>query len=124
MKYVIRTIAAASAIVALALAGAATAKAGVWLAGPAPAASPGRTATVAVWDLPAARCSISVVYKSGPSVAQGLYPKAPQLVPYNSRTWGFIRWSWFVGTRTTPGTWPITIYCGTAGSLRTSISVF
>jgi hypothetical protein len=110
----------------LALAGAATANAGVWQYGPSPVASPGRTASVAVYDYPAAPCSIRVDYKSGPSVAQGLYPNPRRPLftfPVNGWTYGYVAWSWFVGTRTTPGTWPITISCGPAGSLPTSIRV-
>jgi hypothetical protein len=62
---------------------------------------------------PAATCSITVYYKSGPSSAAGLYPKR------GTR----ISWTWKVGTRTTPGRWPITVSCGSAGTLRTSFVV-
>jgi hypothetical protein len=61
------------------------------------------------------RCSISVYYKSGPSRAQGLYPKRPVR--------GRVAWTWLVGTRTTPGRWPIVVSCGRAGTLRTSFRV-
>jgi hypothetical protein len=61
------------------------------------------------------RCSITVYYKSGPSVAQGLYPKHPVR--------GRVAWTWLVGTRTTPGRWPIFVSCGRAGTLRTSFRV-
>jgi hypothetical protein len=60
-----------------------------------------------------ATCSITVYYKSGPSEAAGLYPKR------GTR----ISWTWKVGTRTTPGRWPITVSCGSAGTLRTSFVV-
>jgi hypothetical protein len=60
-------------------------------------------------------CSISVYYKSGRSKAAGLYPKRP----YHGR----VSWTWKVGTRTTPGRWPITVSCGSAGRLRTSFRV-
>jgi hypothetical protein len=60
-------------------------------------------------------CSITVYYKSGPSEAQGLYPKRA------SR--GRVSWTWKVGTRTTPGRWPITVSCGSAGTLQTSFIV-
>lgn len=60
-------------------------------------------------------CSITVEYKSGPSVAAGLYPKASVA--------GRVSWTWKVGTRTTPGRWPIEISCGSAGALRTSFIV-
>jgi hypothetical protein len=60
-------------------------------------------------------CSITVYYKSGPSEAQGLYPKRP--------SGGRVNWTWKVGTRTTPGRWPIVVSCGSAGTLRTSFVV-
>ena len=60
-------------------------------------------------------CSITVEYKSGPSRAKGLYPKRPIR--------GRVSWTWLVGTRTTPGRWPIYVRCGAAGSLRTSFRV-
>ena len=61
------------------------------------------------------RCSITVYYKSGPSVAHGLYPKRPVR--------GRVSWTWLVGTRTTPGRWPIFVSCGRAGTLRTAFRV-
>jgi hypothetical protein len=60
-------------------------------------------------------CSITVYYKSGPSKAKGLYPKRP----VRRR----VSWTWLVGTRTTPGRWPIVVRCGSAGTLRTSFRV-
>jgi hypothetical protein len=60
-------------------------------------------------------CSIAVYYKSGRSTAKGLYPKRPR----NGR----VSWTWKVGTRTTPGRWPIRVSCGRAGMLRTSFVV-
>jgi hypothetical protein len=60
-------------------------------------------------------CSIGVLYKSGWSRAKGLYPKKPSA--------GRVSWTWKVGTRTTPGRWPIYVRCGSAGSLRTSFVV-
>ena len=60
-------------------------------------------------------CSITVYYKSGPSHAKGLYPKRP--------TGHRVSWTWLVGTRTTPGRWPIYVSCGSAGALRTSFRV-
>jgi hypothetical protein len=74
----------------------------------------GGYATLTVAVSPAATCSITVFYKSGPSSGAGLYPKR------GSR----ISWTWKVGTRTTPGRWPISVSCGSAGSLRTSFVVF
>jgi hypothetical protein len=74
--------------------------------------SAGSHATLTVSVSRSATCSITVNYKSGPSHAQGLYSK---------RTiGGRVSWTWMVGTRTTPGRWTIDVYCGAAGSLRTS----
>lgn len=56
-------------------------------------------------------CSIAVYYKSGRSVAAGLYPKRP--------SGGRVSWTWKVGTRTTPGRWRIVVSCGSAGSATT-----
>jgi micrococcal nuclease len=76
--------------------------------------SPGEHATLTVAVSPAATCTIEVDYKSGPSHAKGLNAK------HGSR----ISWSWMIGTRTTPGTWPIVVSCGPAGIKHTSIRVF
>jgi hypothetical protein len=74
------------------------------------------TATLTVLVSPAtARCSISVIYKTGPSAAKGLGKQRP--------TAGKISWSWKVDGITTPGRWPIEINCGNAGSLKTSFVV-
>jgi len=61
-------------------------------------------------------CSITVYYKSGPSHARGVKPKRR---PVHGR----VSWTWLVGTRTTPGRWPIVVACGRAGTLRTSFRV-
>jgi hypothetical protein len=73
----------------------------------------GAYATLTVSVSQQATCAITIYYKSGPSHAQGLYPKR------GSR----ISWTWKVGTRTTPGRWPIVVACGSAGLLRTSFLV-
>lgn len=73
----------------------------------------GSYATLTVKVSRVATCSITVLYKSGPSSAAGLYPKR------GTR----ISWTWKVGTRTTPGRWPIVVSCGSAGTLRTSFVV-
>ena len=73
----------------------------------------GAYATLSVRVSRTATCSITVYYKSGTSVAQGLYPKR------GTR----ISWTWKVGTRTTPGRWPIVVSCGSAGRLQTSFVV-
>jgi hypothetical protein len=75
--------------------------------------SAGAYATLTVSVSRSARCSITVRYKSGPSQAAGLYPKQGRR----------ISWRWKVGTRTTPGRWPIVVSCGSAGTLRTSFVV-
>lgn len=75
----------------------------------------GSYATLTASVRPNATCSITVYYKSGPSRAQGLSPKRS--------VGGRIGWRWKVGTRTTPGRWPIVVSCGRAGSLRTSFVV-
>jgi hypothetical protein len=72
-------------------------------------------ATLVAHVVPARRCRITVHYLSGPSVAQGLYPKRPRH--------GRVSWSWMVGGNTTLGRWPITVNCGTAGSFRTHFRV-
>jgi hypothetical protein len=77
--------------------------------------SPGSYATLVALVVPSRRCRITVYYKSGPSVAQGLYPKRPR----NRR----VSWTWMVGTNTTAGRWPIQVSCGSAGSFRTSFRV-
>jgi hypothetical protein len=61
-------------------------------------------------------CSITVYYKSGPSHARGVQPRKR---PIHGR----VSWTWLVGTRTTPGRWPIVVACGRAGTLRTSFRV-
>lgn len=77
--------------------------------------SPGEHATLIVRVAPARRCRVTVYYKSGPSVAQGLGPKRPRH--------GRVSWTWMVGTNTTAGRWPIQVSCGSAGSFRTHFRV-
>lgn len=77
--------------------------------------SPGSYATLVARVVPARRCTITVFYKSGTSVAQGLYPKRPRH--------GRVAWTWMVGTNTTAGRWPIRVSCGSAGSFQTSFRV-
>ena len=77
--------------------------------------SHGSYATLTASVSPARTCLITVYYKSGPSEAQGLYSKRPS----NGR----VSWTWKVGTRTTPGRWPIVVSCGSAGTLNTSFVV-
>jgi hypothetical protein len=75
----------------------------------------GGYATLSAAVSPARSCSMAVIYKSGASEAAGLFPKRPAA--------GRVSWTWKVGTRTTPGRWPIVVTCGSAGTLRTSITV-
>lgn len=75
----------------------------------------GEHATLVARGAPARQCRITVYYKSGPSVAQGLDSKRPR----NGR----VSWTWMVGTNTTAGRWPIQVSCGSAGSFRTSFKV-
>lgn len=49
--------------------------------------------------------SIAVTYSSGPSTAEGLYPK-------ESNANGYVSWIWKIGGRTSFGTYPITIEGG------------
>ncbi len=81
--------------------------------------SPGQFATLTAQTAPGANCSIEVIYKSGPSHAAGLIPKV-------AGSDGSVSWTWKVGTRTTPGTWPITVTASLDGrsvSQGTSITV-
>ena len=75
----------------------------------------GQATTLIVRTSPNTACSIQVVYKSGPSTAQGLVPKT-------SDGAGNVSWTWIVGSRTTPGQWPIYVTCGSASD-ETSINV-
>ncbi len=81
--------------------------------------SPGNAASITVKTAPSAACTITVTYKSGPSRAQGLNPKT-------ANKDGIVSWAWIVGTRTTPGAWPITVTCSAGGrqaTLETSFLV-
>jgi competence protein ComEC len=68
--------------------------------------SRGATARLVAQTSPGASCSITVYYKSGPSQAAGLEDKKADAS-------GVVAWSWKVGTRTTPGEWPIYVRCDT-----------
>lgn len=72
----------------------------------------GSNASISIQTSPGANCSISVIYKSGPSNAAGL---GPQIANGN----GIITWSWKVGTKTTPGTWSIHVSCNQGGNSST-----
>lgn len=116
MKRLALSIAAIAALVAATAAsaayGAATTARLVSLTSPA---RRNAHATLVAHVVPARRCSISVLYKSGPSQAQGLNPKRP--------VHGRVAWTWMVGGNTTLGRWPIRVNCGRSGSFRTSFRV-
>ncbi|SHI13688.1 hypothetical protein SAMN02745823_02719 [Sporobacter termitidis DSM 10068] len=65
----------------------------------------GTNATITIKGQPNTDYDITVYYKSGPSTASGLTEKT-------SNSSGKVSWTWKVGTRTTPGTWTITISGG------------
>jgi micrococcal nuclease len=81
--------------------------------------APFTDATIQVQTSPGASCSITVLYKSGPSRAKGLAPQTA-----DSR--GRVTWIWRVGSNTTPGQWPIAVRCQKgydSGELKTSFEV-
>jgi competence protein ComEC len=72
----------------------------------------GYTATLRAETVPGAYCTIKVYYKSGLSTAAGLYSK-------EADNQGNVSWSWKVGTRTTPGSWPIVVTASIDGETVT-----
>lgn len=76
----------------------------------------GATAAVTIKTAAKASCSITVRYKSGPSKAQGLGTK-------QANASGVVAWAWKVGTRTTPGKWPVIISCTGQGTAQTAVVV-
>jgi hypothetical protein len=78
-----------------------------------PPTGQGNVATATARTAPRADCSIVVEYKSGPSTARGLDPKTAAAT-------GTVAWSWLVGTRTTPGSWPVTVTCSRGGQADTA----
>jgi hypothetical protein len=107
-------VAFAAVLVVSAIAGSASASsASVRLVHVTSPISAGSYATLVARVVPSrVTCSITVYYYSGPSHAAGLYSKRPVA--------GRVSWTWKVGTRTTPGRWPIRVSCGSAGVLHTS----
>ena len=82
-------------------------------------AAPFSDATLIISTAPGANCTIVVQYKSGPSRARGL---APQVADGAGRA----SWTWRVGSKTTPGRWPIEVTCAKGanrGKLRTAFQV-
>ncbi len=79
----------------------------------------GAAATTSVQTAPYASCAIDVEYKTGESKAAGLANR------YADGS-GVVSWTWTVGTRTTPGTWPVTVTCvggGKSATGKTNIQV-
>ena len=81
--------------------------------------APSGDATLEIQTTPGASCSITVLYKSGPSRAKGLGPKMADGK-------GRVVWQWRVGSNTTPGEWPIIVSCSKGAErrqLRTAFKV-
>lgn len=71
--------------------------------------SRGAFATLVARTKAGVTCSITVEYSSGPSKAAGLGPKIASAS-------GSVTWTWKVGSRTTLGSWPVTVACGSASA--------
>jgi len=78
---------------------------------------PGYNATLVAKTTPGANCGITVYYKSGPSTAQGLYPKTTDAN-------GNVSWTRKVGTRTTPGSWKIIVTASLGGKTVSQTTYF
>jgi hypothetical protein len=68
----------------------------------------GANATLTVRVVPGATCTPGVMYKSGPSKAQGLEP-------HTAGSDGRVSWTWNVYDKTTPATWKATVDCTPGG---------
>jgi len=77
----------------------------------------GADATVGIRTTPSANCHITVIYSSGPSSAAGL---GPQTAPSS----GVLSWTWKVGSRTKPGSWPVTVSCSIGSSSASQTRYF
>jgi hypothetical protein len=77
----------------------------------------GAYATAAVATAASAYCTITVTYKSGSSKAAGLGPKTASPI-------GTVSWTWLVGPRTTPGSWPVTVTCSKGGASSSATKLF
>lgn len=64
--------------------------------------SPGRKATLVIRTKPGATVNLSVLYKSGLSQAKNLGMASAD-------DQGYVRWTWHVSGRTTPGQWMLTV---------------
>jgi hypothetical protein len=71
--------------------------------------SRGSTATATVRTGAGAACTIVVAYKSGPSKAAGLGSTT-------ASSSGLASWHWTIGSRTTLGSWPVTVTCSAGGA--------
>ena len=116
MKRLVLLLVVTAALIAAASAVAArTATTAARLVGVTSPARRNAEAALVAHVVPTRRCTIAVLYKSGPSQATGLGPKRP--------VHGYVTWKWRVGGNTTLGTWPIHVNCGSAGSFGTHFSV-
>jgi hypothetical protein len=70
--------------------------------------SRGSTASLTIKTAPGAQCTITVLYKSGPSSSAGLGPQT-------AGADAMVTWSWKVSSSTTPGTWSITVTAESGG---------
>lgn len=104
---------AVALVIAILLAGATAASGAVRKVSLTTPVEAGDYASLTVSVSPRARCTIQVIYDTVVSKAKGLGPK----------TGGRITWRWRVGTNTHPGSWPVIVKCGRAGTLRTKIRV-
>ena len=78
--------------------------------------SAGSNANIKIKGTPNTLYSITVHYKSGPSTADGLNSK-------NSDGEGIVEWTWKVGTRTSSGSWKISI-SSSVDSITTYFTVY
>lgn len=72
----------------------------------------GRTANASAMTAPNAVRTITVMYASGPSRAEGLEAKSTD-------GGGSVSWSWTVATDATPGSWPVEVSCTLLSGQRT-----
>lgn len=78
---------------------------------------PGATASLKARTVSGAKGMIAVYYKSGRSTAAGLDDKVAD-------SNGDISWTWKVGTRTTPGSWPIIVTASNGGKTTSQTTNF
>jgi hypothetical protein len=75
----------------------------------------GSKATLQAITTAGASCSITVTYTTGRSHASGLKLE-------NADSNGNVHWTWVVGARTKPGTFPIKVTCNPGGSATSQIT--